>query len=365
MRIAILGTRGIPANYSGFETCVQETASLFSAYGHAVRVYCRSGRVGSELDNIQGIETVFVPFIPGKHVETLSHTFLSIVHLAFQRVDCVHVYGAGNGWLVPILRLLRFRVLFLVDGIDWQRAKWGRAAKWFLRQGASIGTRSAQVSIADSEKVIEKLSKHLPGRSLQFVPYGARLLGSGGGTPRILSSLGLAAGEYYLFVGRFVPEKNIHLLIDAFRKANSRRRLVLVGGASYGGEYEKALRAAGNQEVIFPGFVFGRDYEDLLVNCYVYVQPSALEGTSPSLLAAMGAGCCVLVSDIPENVETVSNAGFYFQSNSAESLTQMIGRLDKNPEDVKLKGEGARKRVENHYSWVSVTSKLLKLSSDA
>ena len=285
MLIAILGTRGIPASYSGFETCVEETAKRFAASGHQIRVYCRKGRVGPTAEQHASAKQVFVPFIPGKHTETISHTFFSVLHLIVRRADGVQLYGAGNGWFVPMLRLFGFRVVFLTDGLDWERAKWGRLARWLLRNGSRVGARFAQVCIVDSREVLHKLSASFEAGKFQYVPYGANITEAA--TANVLHELGLARRDYYLFVGRFVPEKNVELLIQAFNQARLTRNLVLVGGNQYDRAYELHLRNMANPRVVFPGFVFGERYLELVSHCYAYVQPSVLEGTSPAILGAI------------------------------------------------------------------------------
>jgi glycosyltransferase involved in cell wall biosynthesis len=361
MKIAVLGTRGIPASYSGFETCVQETAILFRTAGHSVRVYCRKGRIGNDRSLLGGIELLVLPCIMGKHIETPSHTMVSLVHVLLHPVDVAHVYGAGNGWCVPLLRLCGVRVVFLVDGLDWGRAKWGRIAKAALLWGARIGSFFANTTVVDSLHVIAVMSTLLPGRRLQYVPYGARVVvGAGIGK---LKELKVEKGEYFLFVGRFVPEKNVDLLVQAFERVSSRKNLVLVGGNSYDSRYEARLRSTNSRSIVFPGFVFGKEYEELLCGCYAYIQPSGLEGTSPSLLAAMGSGACVLASNIPENLETVGEAGFYFESGNASDLARMIDYLDQAPDQVEEKRGQALERVKAHYSWEVVSRGLLELSS--
>ena len=361
MKIAVLGTRGIPANYSGFETCVQETALRFIAAGHDVRIYCRKGRVGSDRSSLGGMSLIYAPYFRGKYIETISHTFFSLLHAILYPVDVIHVYGSGNGWCIPMLRLRNVRVVFLVDGLDWERAKWGRFARTFLRGAARIGSRYADHTVADSQQVKSVMLRILKGRNIDYVPYGARILeGAGVG---MIKRLGLEAGGYYLFVGRFVPEKNVHLLVSAFDKAHTKKKLVLLGGHSYDPAYESNLRNTSSSHILFPGFVFGRDYEELLCGCYAYIQPSALEGTSPSLLAAMGAGACVLVSDIPENKETVADSGFYFSSNDAAHLTAMIEHLDNSPLEVAQKRAASLRRARSEYSWDVVSTQLLALSA--
>ena len=360
MHIAIAGTRGIPASYSGFETSVEETTTRFVRDGHKVRVYCRRNRTGKTRSSTDGIQTVFTPYLPGKYTETFTHTLFSVLHLALRRVETVQLYGAGNGWFVPILRLLGFRVVFLTDGFDWKRQKWGAVAKSFLKGGSKVGSTFANISVVDSRHVLQSLERMFPKGRFCYIPYGARIThtsGRGG-----LTSLNLREREYFLFVGRFVPEKNVDLLIQAFNSANTRMKLVLVGGNAYDPSYETNLRALACERVVFPGFVFGNQYEELLAGCYAYIQPSFLEGTSPSLLAAMGAGACVLVSDIPENRETVSEAGFFFESGDQSSLKRMLEHISENPVLVGAKRKEALKRAAEEYSWEVVSQRLLDVS---
>jgi len=360
MKIAVVGTRGIPASYSGFETCVQETVGRFVSAGHQVTVYCRDGRTREETGTTDGIELVNAPFLSGKFTETISHTAASILHVARHRPDVVQVYGAGNGWWVPILKAMGLHVVLFLDGLDWERAKWGRGARAFLRGGAAVGSRFADYSVADSHHVIERMKDVLPDRSIEFVPYGAKTPGTE--VVGKLEELGLDPEGYFIFVGRFVPEKNVHLLVEAFAAARTGKKLLVVGGSQYDSAYEKRVRAFESDRIIFPGTVFGAGYEELLRSCYAYVQPSALEGTSPSLLAAMGAGAAVLVSDIPENQETVADAGVYFRTNDAKDLARMIEHLDTCRAEVLELRERALSRVREHYSWDVVADRILRLS---
>jgi glycosyltransferase involved in cell wall biosynthesis len=359
-RIAVLGTRGIPANYSGFETCVQETSIIMADQGYHVRVYCRKSRVGESTILNNRIECVFVPYFTGKHLETISHTFFSTVHLLFNRIEYVHLYGVGNGWFAPLLRLFGFRVVFMMDGLDWHRGKWSLLAKWFLKNGARVGSYFSNTSSADSNHVIEALNAAFARQKFVYIPYGAKIVTAAPGSK--LKELGLSKYNYFLFVGRFVPEKNIGLLVSAFEKAKTRRFLVVVGGGSYSTEYERRVMATSCSRILFPGFVYGAAYEELISNCYTYIQPSALEGTSPSLLGSMGAGASVLVSDIPENQETVGDAGFYFRNNDEKDLVRMIEYIDENSDAVSEKRREALSRVKEVYSWKKVTQTLLDVT---
>ncbi len=359
MKIAIIGTRGIPASYSGFETCVHETSINFAASGHQVRVYCRRGRVGNDITKLKGIDLVFLPFIKGKNIETFSHTLISVIHIFFNRVEVVQVYGAGNGWFIPLLRLFGIPVIFMIDGLDWHRAKWNRLAKIFLKYGGYIGARFAKYSVSDSKHVISILSSEFPNLKFVYIPYGANILGAA--DSEISGKLDVIKDDYFLFVGRFVPEKNVLLLVKAFEKAETKKKLVLIGGSAYTDDYEASIRKTSCDRIVFAGFIYGSEYEQILKRCFAYIQPSALEGTSPSLLAAMGAGAAVLVSDIPENREVVNSAGFYFKTNDGEDLTKMINWLDKNPDSVVLKRGKSIERVSKYFAWNVVSKSFLDL----
>lgn len=361
MRIAILGTRGIPANYSGFETSVEETAWRLAERGHDVVVYCRTNNVEINENEYRGVKLVKLPSIKSKHLDTPFHTTLSVCHLLMGKLrpDIIQMYGVGNSlWLLP-LKIARKPIVAVVDGLDWQRKKWGQFAKFFLRISEKFALWWTDEYVVDSQAVIKHYLSRYKSPPI-YIPYGANV-------PKttmpdtLVREYGLIPNEYVLFVGRLVPEKGVHHLISAFEKVETDKKLVIVGDNAHDKDYVERLKSSKDPRIHFLGFVYGEAYRQLNKYAYVYVQPSELEGTSPALLGAMGLGNCVLVSDIPENRETIEDAGVTFKKNDPYDLAEKLQALIQAPEKVQKYKRLAIKRVQEHYSWEVVTDEYERL----
>lgn len=349
MEISVLGTRGVPASYSGFETAVERVAERLVREGHEIVVYCRSRNVQIEAETYKGIRLVKLPSINNKYLDTLSHTFLSLLHVFMHRPDIIHIYGVGNSiFLLPLL-LLRRPVIISVDALDWQRKKWNRFAAFCLRSSAGLAVRFSDEYIVDSQEVA-KWYVETYGKEPVYIAYGADIPESTMSQGSV-GDFGLEPRKYVLFVGRLVPEKGVHHLIKAFEMVDTDLKLAIVGDNPHDPEYVQSLKATPDPRVHFLGFVYGDGYARLCDNAYLYVQPSEVEGTSPALLGAMGYGNCVLVSDIPENLETVGDSGLHFENGNPFSLGDKLEMLINSPQLVEEYGTKARARVQEFYSW--------------
>jgi glycosyltransferase involved in cell wall biosynthesis len=357
MKIAILGTRGIPASYSGFETAAEQLAERLTARGHEVVVYCRPHVVDRRIRMYKGARLVHLPTVRNKYLDTFMHTLLSAVHSARrEKPDVALFFIAGNAPLCMVTRLAGIPTVINVDGLDSDRRKWPAAAKRYLRFAERNAPRWSDACITDSHAVAD-IYEHRYGRRIGVVPYGVEDPGhDGSGT---LERLGLASREYVLFVGRLEPENNPHVLVEAWARIPAARsrgmKLVVVGGAPYADEYIRSVMREGDPRVVFPGYVFGRGYWELQRNAYVFAAPTEVGGTHPVILEALAAGNCVLVNDHAPNVETVGDAGLYFDGRiGVDSLADGLGRLLDDPELVAEYRERARRRAER-YSWEAVT----------
>lgn len=355
MKIAILGTRGIPANYSGFETSVEETAYRFAERGHDVTVYCRTSNDSNMEEWYRGVRLVHLSSMESKHLDTPIHTTRSIIHLFKNspRPDIIQMYGVGNSlWLFPLL-FLKSPLVSIVDGLDWKRKKWGKFASWFLRISERFTIWWADEYVVDSRVVISYYDEQYKKKPV-YIPYGANI-------PKVTKAdnyifeFGLEPRKYILFVGRFVPEKGIHHLIHAFEQVDTDMKLVVVGDNVHDKSYVESLKSTQDPRIIFPGFAYGDAYVQLNSHAYVYVQPSELEGTSPALLGAMGFGNCVLVSDIPENCETIGDVGVTFHKNHPADLAQKLQELIDDPNLVEHFREMAPIRIAENYDWEKIT----------
>ena len=357
MKVAILGTRGIPASYSGFETAAEQLASRLSARGHEVAVYCRPHVVDRALKQYRGARLVHLPTIRNKYLDTFTHTLLSAIHTARrERPDVALFFIAGNSPLCLITRAAGIPTVINVDGLDSDRTKWPGAAKTYLRFAERNAPRWADEALTDSH-VVADIFEQRYGRRIGVVPYGVEDPGHEG--TETLDRLGLEPRKYVLFVGRLEPENNPHVLVDAFARIPAERargmKLVVVGGAPYAGEYIRTVHRRGDPRVVFPGYVFGRGYWELQRHAYVFCAPTEVGGTHPVILEALAAGNCVLVNDHAPNVETVGEAGLTFSGEEGEaSLTRQLERLFDDPDLVAQYRERARERARR-YSWDAVT----------
>src|SRR3954462_3522960 len=357
MRVAILGTRGIPAAYSGFETAAEQLAHRLSQRGHEVVVYCRPHVVDRRLRHWRGARLVHRPTVRNKYLDTFVHTLLSATHAARTlKPDVALFFIAGNSPLCLVTRRAGIPTVINVDGLDSTRAKWPPLAKLYLRFAERNAPRWADLALTDSHAVAD-VFEHRYGRRIGVVPYGVEDPGHDG--TQALERLGLEPRRYVLFVGRLEPENNPHVLVEAFARIPSAQsrgmKLVVVGGAPYADEYIRTVMREGDPRVVFPGYVFGRGYWELQRHAYVFVAPTEVGGTHPVILEALAAGNCVLVNDHPPNVETVGDAGLYFSGRGGgESLSEQLGRLLDAPDTVEQYRLRARERAKR-YSWDAVT----------
>jgi len=361
MNIAILGTRGIPANYSGLEVCVEETGVRLAQQGHYVTVYCRPRNQEQHPATYRGVHLVWLPAPRSKHGETIMHTLLSVLHVLLHcdRSTIVHLYGVGNAPFIVLLRLLGYRVVISVDGQDWRRAKWGRIASTYLRSCAGLAANLAAACIADSRVVEHFYRERWPQGHIVYLPYG-HTQEAPNASLGVFERLGIAPGEYLLFVGRLVPEKGVHYLLEAYRRLQTTKKLVIVG-ATQDPAYDTQLHALASEGVVFSGPLYGADVALLYQRAYLYIHPSDVDGTSHALLTALGSGRTVLVSDIPENLETMGGTGFSFHHGDVDDLTRQLERLLPQPQLLAQVGAAAHQRVEQHYNWDRITSTLLAI----
>ncbi len=363
MKIGILGTRGVPASYSGFETLAEQLGVELVRRGHEVIVYCRRHHITYADPVYRGIKLVKLPTIASKHLDTIVHTFLSLLHASAQRFDAILICGVGNSCLLPLARLLGLAAAINVDGSDYRRRKWGRFARWFLKASEGWAVRFADEIISDS-RVVQDYYRATYGRATPYIPYGAELPAEKG--TDVLARYGLEPRRYLLIVGRLVPENCIHHLTEAFQRLKDRRgmKLVVVGDAPYAEDYIASLKRIADPDVIFTGYVFGRGYRQLAANPYLTVLASEVGGTHPVLLEAMGFGNCVVVNNTPTNLEVIGDAGFsYDGARGAEALAPVLDSLLAAPETVAEKRRLASKRVHALYSWRAVADGYLEVFS--
>ncbi|MGE4489122.1 MAG: glycosyltransferase [Kiritimatiellales bacterium] len=356
MKIALIGSRGIPARYSGFEQFYEQFAVRLAARGHDVTVYNRSHFIKDVKKEYNRVRIVSLPSIPTKHLDTIVHTAISTIHALFCRYDIVYYCIAGNSPLVWLPRLTGARTLLNVDGEDWAREKWKGFAKWYQLKCEWLATKTANILIADAKGVQARYRKKYQTETV-FVPYGANIRKDD--RTDTLKKWNVQPREYFLYVGRFVPENAIDLLIRAFKNVRTDKKLVIIGDAPYTGDYKAEIQklAAEDSRVVLTGYAFGNDYAQLSSSAYVYVQPSGVDGTRPALLDQMGFSNCVLVRNSAVNMEVIGDCGCFFDRESMEvSLTEVMQDLTEHPDRVNSYRAKVASRIENYYNWEWVTS---------
>ncbi len=353
LRIALLGTRGIPANYSGFETAAEQLAVRLVERGHQVTVYCRRHFQAAPRREYRGVRLVTPPTIASKYLDTIVHTTASSLHALAQRYDVALYFIAGNAPVAWIPRLVGTPTAINVDGLDWRRKKWPAPAKAFIRWCERISRRTATRVVTDSRAVVD-FYRATYGFAPDFIPYGSDIAKRPPG--ETLRRFGLEPGRYVLFVGRMVPENCIEHLVEAFDGLRTDLKCVVVGDAPYAGDYQKRLRATSDPRVVFTGYVFGEGYQELGSNSYAFVETSEVGGTHPALLEAMAMGTAVIVNGTAENRETIADAGLaYDGARGADALRPVLqALLDDRAQRDRL-AAAAEARARAVYSWDAVT----------
>ncbi len=354
LRIALLGTRGIPASYSGFETCVEQLGQRLVQRGHQVTVYCRSHHITYPDDLYKGMCLVKLPTIANKYLDTIVHSFISSIHALRGRFDVALYFIAGNSPVTWIPRLAGTRTILNVDGLDWKRDKWPGPAKSYIRFAEYLATVLPNAYITDS-RIVQAYYEKRFGHAPPYIPYGSEVESEPPG--ETLAKFGLVPRNYILFVGRLVPENNAHHLVQAFHEIDTDVKCIVVGDAPYAEAYQAELRslAAGDPRIVFTGYVFGKGYRELGSHAYAFVETSGVGGTHPALIEAMALGNCVVANDTPENLETVGDAGLAYDGSAPASLRQVLVRLLADPALVAGYQGRARERARVTFTWDGVT----------
>jgi glycosyltransferase involved in cell wall biosynthesis len=357
-RIAGFGFRSIPPRpgCSGADKFAEELYVRLAARGYQVtgynRVYDRHGP--AECD-YRGVHLLNVKTFRSKGIEALWHSTKVTAHIIRHDTgDVVHVQNGGNSIFIPILRMFGKKVFLTEDGAEWDRGKWPWYARLYLRVMTYLTAHIPDGVIFDNVFVREMFEQRF-GRSYHFIPYGSEPQKDEPSTD-VLERLGLKAGEYFLFVGRFIPEKGLQYLIPAFEKVLTDMKLVVVGGANQGSEFAEKVTRTEDPRIIFPGYMYGADVHTLMRQAYAYIQPSDLEGLSPAVLENMGLGTPVICSDIRENVFVVGDTAITFRKSDVEDLAAKVRYAIANRAQLDRNAVNAAKRSAEMFSWESVAT---------
>jgi glycosyltransferase involved in cell wall biosynthesis len=347
MRIALLGTRGVPANYGGFETFAEELSVRLVERGHEVTVYCREEPGHA---SYRGVRRAYIPTIRHKYLDTIAHTCLSTFDALRRQYDVALYCNAANAVFTWIPRVLGTPTALNVDGLERHRKKWNQLAKnWYLLS-EWLSTWCCSHVVTDAARIREYYFERY-GKDSTFIPYGAEV-GKVEGR-EALNELGLEPGRYFLYVSRMEPENNALLVREAFEKVNTDMKLAIVGSAPYAAEYIRLVQATRDPRIVIPGAIYGERYKQLQSHCFAYVHATEVGGTHPALIEAMGRAALVLYLTNPENEEVAGDAGIPFEPENLASKMQWAVQVS-DTERCRL-GCAAQKRVQERYSWDAVT----------
>jgi glycosyltransferase involved in cell wall biosynthesis len=367
LRVAMIGTRGVPATYGGVERAVEELAARLASRGHRVTVYCRTSYGASRPDSYRGVRLRYLPAVDTKHLEAISHTFLATLDAIVRRYDVVHFHAIGPTLCAPLARLARLRVVSTVHSLDFRGGKWGRVARLVLRLGARCAARMPHRTIVVSRQLQSYFADRYTAHTT-YVPNGVELV-RGDGVASVHDRLDHG---HLLFLGRLVPEKGVHTLIEAYRSLDTTLPLVIAGPSSHSAGYERTLHelARGDPRIRLVGAVYDGAKTELVRLAYVFCQPSTHEGLPIALLEMMGEGICPVVSDIPEHLEVVStecdgSAAIVFDAGDPDSLREALELVLGDPDLVRERGQAARAVVADRYSWDDTVAQIEAVYGEA
>ena len=366
MKVAMIGQKGIPAKDGGVEKHVEEIAERLVKSGHQVTVYYRNTYMDTKSTEYKGIRLKCIKTIKNKNLDAIVYTFKATIDALKEDFDIYHYHALGPASLCFIPKLFGEKVIVTVHGLDWQRGKWGRFGKAYLKFGECITGKFGNKIISVSENLkgyfIKKYNRK--ENDVIFIPNGVNIYKKE--LPELIKGYGLEKDNYILYLARIVPEKGCHYLIEAFNNLSTDKKLVIAGGTSFTDDYLKKIKSMvkDNTKVIFTGNVDGLLKEELFSNCYIYLLPSDIEGMPLTLLEAMSYRKCCLVSDIPENKNVIKNNGITFAKGNIDDLKEKIEYLLSNEDLVRSMGESAFVDIKDNYNWDYVINKMEKVYNE-
>ncbi len=365
MKIAYIGQKGIPTKSGGVERHVEELAVRMVKKGHEVFVYARNNYSNKDVKEYRGVKIIFLPSIPTKNLDAISHTFFATMHSLFQNYDVVHYQAIGPSSLSFIIRLFKRKTVVIATHHcqDYFHQKWGGFARAYLKFGEYAAVNFTDKVIAVSKNLGVYIKTKFK-KDAEVITNGVEVFPSQ--KTEYLKKWNLQRGGYILYVGRFIRHKGVHYLIEAFKNLEDKhlirgKKLVIVGDGFHTDDYVKELKdtARGRENIIFTGVLNGEELTQLFSHAYLFVQPSESEGLSFSLLEAMGHGKAILSSDIPENKEPLNEAtAIFFKSGDAQDLEEKMVTIINNPDVARAMGEAAKEKAEKEYSWDTITDQI-------
>ncbi len=360
LKIAIIGSRGYPYVYSGYETLVKELSERLVESGHHVKVYCHSSLFKKKPRHVNGIELVYTLSVETKFLSQIINSFFSFIHLCFYKVDVVLVLNSANGPFGLITKIFRIPTVINVDGLEWLRPKWRGLGSIYFKWASKMATLFYDKIINDSDEM-RKVYLDLFKIDSEVIAYGANIRKSE--SSQLIKKLNLNKREYYLIVGRLIPDNNADLIINGFIKSNSKRKLVIVGDVPYKDFYASNLKKIKDDRLVFTGYVKDQDLlTELYHNCYVYVHGHEFGGTNPTMIKAMACGSAILALNTVFNQEMLQKGKFgIFFEKQLISISNMINYCEKEKIRIdKFRSESVN-GITKKYDWEYVCKKYLEI----
>ena len=358
MRIGLLGNRGVPAQFGGSDTVFEALGERLAARGHEVVVYCRKHASTTDEKYYKGMERIVLPSIRSFNFDTLSHSFLTTLHILWtDKVDVLNFHGIGNSLVLPLLIFSKKKSVVVIDGPDWTRPKWSRIGKFALRISVDVAVWFADEIISDNipirDWILEKYKRDTPviyyGGDFKKLPPGENL-----------SRYGLKGNDYILFVAMMVPDKGPDIILEAYSKLKTDKKLLMVGDTKYSNfrGFFDGLREkySSNPNIIFTGFSYGTAYKEFMSNAYIYAHPFRSDGTSPSLLQSMAYGNCIVANSSEETTAALQEGGYTFELNSPDSMAEKLQFLLDHPGEVESSKKKSLEVAKKMYDWEVITS---------
>ena len=360
LKISIIGSRGYPYVYSGYETLIKELSERLVARGCEVTVYCHRNLFNKKPALVKGIKLVYVPTIESKSLSQLIHSFLSMCHAVTSDADVIFAVNAANGPFGLISKIFRKPTAINVDGLEWLRPKWkGLGAKYF-KIAARLSTILFDQIINDSDEM-RKVYLNMFKKDSVVIAYGATVIKSE--ELSLIKQWPITPKEYYLVVGRMIPDNNADIIVKGFLASNSTKKMVVVGDVFYKDNYADALKALKDERLIFTGYVNDPDVLAALYHhCYVYVHGHEFGGTNPTMIKAMAYGCAILALNTVFNNEMLNNDsyGIYFEKNQ-EAVRLQINYADQCPKEIKKLRKNSHLGITDKYNWDCITDQYLEV----
>ena len=355
LKIAIIGSRGYPHVYSGYETLVKELSERLVKKGHKVSVYCHSSLFIKKPKQVNGIELIYTPSIQTKTLSQITNSFFSFIHVCFTKIDVVLVVNSANGPFGILTKMFGIKTCINVDGLEWLRPKWKGFGAYYFKAASKLATIFFDEIITDSVEMKKVyLTKYRTNSTV--IAYGSTM--SKSGKMNILKQFNLKKRDYYLVVGRLIPDNNSELIINGFLRSNSNKKIVIVGDVPYADEYADRVKELASEKIVFTGYIkCQKKLSELYLNCFSYLHGHEFGGTNPTMINALKINCQVLALSTIFNNEMLKNKKVIFFNKNINSITKAIVNNEKHCNTFKKSNQ--KYKLPKIYRWSYICNQYL------